>query len=331
MVYIYKKKLGNKDYYYLRASIRKGRKQITKDIAYLGSSIDEARKNLKKEISKKQEIRKSYRKINLVLEREYYQKKAKELKLKKQDFLEDSLEELEACKIHFQKVFRKLDRLSQKETLEFFAIEFAYNTTSIEGNTITLEEARNFFETNKTPANRSLREIYDLQNTKEVLFWLLNEKKEINEKLIIEIHKRLLDKIDKRLRFRTSDFRVVKSRFKTSPGAYVKADMKLILDWYKKNKNVLHPFVLASIFHHKFEKVHPFYDGNGRTGRMLLNYILIKNNYPLAIIKKKNREEYLEALESGDKVGLTETKQEYKEIVEYIAQETIDSYWDIFL
>lgn len=331
MVYIYKKKVGKKNYYYLRASKRYKGKQITKDIAYLGGTIEQARKNFPKIAKNKQEIRKSYRKINLILERDYYKNKIKNLKLKKDDFLEDYLIEVEACKLHFQKAFKKLDKLSQKEILENFAIEFAYNTTSLEGNTITLEEARNFFETNKTPANRSLREIYDLQNTKEVLFWLLEEKKEITEKLIIETHKKLLKNIDKRIGFRTKDIRVFKSHFKTSPGIYVQPDINLLLKWYKENKQKLHPFVLSTIFHHKFEKIHPFYDGNGRTGRMLLNYILIKYNYPFAMIYKKNRDDYLDSLVSADKINLTEVKKEYNVLTKYIANEMITSYWNIFL
>ena len=82
MVYIYKKIIGNKGYYYLRASKRKDGKQITKDIAYLGGTIEEARKNFPKIAKNKQEIKKSYRKINLFLETEYYNNKARELKIK---------------------------------------------------------------------------------------------------------------------------------------------------------------------------------------------------------------------------------------------------------
>jgi len=331
MVYIYTKKVGNKNYYYLRASKRSGAKQITKDIAYLGSTVEEARENLNKFAKEKQEIKKSYRKINLFLEKEYYKNNVKKLKLRKNDFLGEYLIEVEACKLHFEKDFKKLDKLTQEDILENFAIEFAYNTTSLEGNTITLEEAKNFFENNKTPANRTLREIYDLQNTKDVLFWLLNGKKEINENLIIEIHKRLLKNVDNRIEFRTRDVKVFKSHFKTSPGIYVKSDIDLILKWYKENKKKLHPFVLASIFHHKFEKVHPFFDGNGRTGRILFNYVLIKNNYPLAIVYKRNRDEYLDALGSADKINLTETKDKYGILTKYLAQEMIDSYWNIFL
>ncbi|MBU3924194.1 MAG: Fic family protein [Nanoarchaeota archaeon] len=331
MVYIYKKKVGNKNYYYLRASKRLSGKQVTKDIAYLGSTIEEARKNLPIVAKNKQEMKKSYRKINLLLETEYYNDKIKKLKLKKDDFLNKSLEDIEASRLHYNKVFQKLDKKSREEILEDFAIEFAYNTASLEGNTITLEEAKNFFETGRTPKDRTLREIYDLQNTKEVLLWLFDFKKDIDNSLIVEIHKRLMKKIDERTGYRTKDIRVFKSHFEASLGIYVKTDMDLLSKWYNENKEKLHPFVLATIFHHKFEKIHPFFDGNGRTGRMLMNYILIKEKYPPIVIYKKNKNDYLDALGSADKINLTKTDKDYKNLVNYIASEASESYWNLFL
>jgi len=331
MVYIYEKTIGNKNYYYLRASKKEGSKQITKDIAYLGGTIEEARKNFPKVARDKQEIKKAYRRISLFLERKYYHKKAEKLKLKKDDFLGSNLLEIEACKLHFNKEFQKLDTKTQKEILENFSIDYTYNTTSLEGNTITLEEAKNFFEKGKTPANRTLREIYDLQNTREVLFWLIDSKKVINHNLIIEIHKKLMNNIDERIGYRTMDNRVFKSHFDTSPGIYVKTDMDLLLRWYNENKSKLHPIVLATIFHHKFEKIHPFMDGNGRTGRMLMNYILIRRGYPPIVIYKKNRDDYLDALGSADKINLTNTDKKYKKLVEFICREGAESYWNLFL
>lgn len=331
MAYIYKKSKGDSVYYYLRISKRKGSKKIEKDIAYLGNTIEKARKKFPQIARDKQEIKKSYRKINIFLEGEYYKDKIKKLKLKNDLYLEENLIEIEACKLHYQKEFRKLDKLSQKDILENFSIEFAYNTTSIEGNTITLKEARKFFEESKTPANKELREIYDLKNTKEVFSWLLNKKGEIDNKFIIEIHKKLLRSIDKRTGYRTRDIRVFRSHFEASPGIYVNTDMGILLKWYKKNENKLHPFVLASIFHHKFEKIHPFSDGNGRTGRILMNYILLKTGYPPSVIYRKTRDDYLNALSSVDSIGLTEINNKYKTLVKYLADETIISYWNLFL
>ena len=83
MVYIYKKPIAGRSYYYLRASEKKGKKLVTKDIAYLGNSIDEVKLNLDKLSRYKEQIRKSYRTINSFLESNHFLEKAQKLKLKK--------------------------------------------------------------------------------------------------------------------------------------------------------------------------------------------------------------------------------------------------------
>src|SRR3989338_2092215 len=108
--------------------------------------------------------------------------------------------------------------------------------------------------------------------------------------------------------------------------------MDLLIKFYNENKNKLHPLVLGSIFHHKFEKIHPFMDGNGRTGRMLLNYILIKNNYPPLVIRNKNREEYLRYMRKADASDLFKVKiEDYSDLIHFVADEMTNSYWSIFL
>ena len=109
MVYIYKKPVGDKNYYYLRASEKKGSKLITKDIAYLGNSIDEAKSILERLSQYKEKIRKSYKIINSFLESNLFLEKTKKLKLKKDHFLKDKTNEVESCKMHYENVFNKLD------------------------------------------------------------------------------------------------------------------------------------------------------------------------------------------------------------------------------
>jgi len=332
MAYIYKKIIGKKEYYYLRASERKGDKVMNKDLAYLGSSIEDVKKSLENLPKYKNEIRKAYKTIHNFLESNRFIDEVKKLKLKQDLFLGEKLIGMEACKLHYLKEFQKLDSLTRQEILKNFLIEFAYNTTSIEGNTIKLQEVKKLLEEGKTPKNRTLREIYDLQNTENVFFEIIEKKDEVNHDFIIDIHKNLLDNIDKRIGYRTQDVRVIKANFKSTPAPYVKTDMNLLLKWYSENKEKLHPFVLAIIFQHKFEKIHPFMDGNGRTGRMLLNYILIKNNYPPIVIRNRYREKYLKAMRKADNSDLFKTKiEDYLELAQFIANEMIESYWNIFL
>lgn len=332
MVYIYKKTIGAKNYYYLRASVRKNGKQVVKDIAYLGNSLEDVQKALGKLPLYEKEIRKTYRTLKNFIESNRYIEKVKALKIKHDPYLDQKLIDVEACKLHYNAVFQKEDELTQQEVYKQFIIEFTFNTTSLEGNTITLKEAHDLLEESLTPKGKTLREIYDVQNTERMFSQLLVKQEKISHDLIIEIHKKLMQNIDVRLGYRTRDVRVVHARFRSSPAEYVKTDMDLLLAWYEKNKNVLHPLALAAIFHHKFERIHPFMDGNGRTGRILMNYILIKHRYPPIIIHKKLRDFYLDALKDADESPLTKSELKYyKELVHTLADELAGTYWNVFL
>lgn len=332
MVYIYKKIIGKKPYYYLRISEKKGKKAISKDLAYLGSSIEEAKNAIEHLPQYKEKIRKAHKTIHSFLESNHFLENALALKLKSDDFLGENLNEIEACRLHYCEVFKKRDELTKKEIWKNFIVEFAFNTASIEGNTITLKEAKGLLEDGMTPKNKTLREIYDLQNAEKVFLSLLDDRKELSHELIIDIHSGIVEKIDARLGYRKEDIRVLKSNFDATPGPYVLADMKLLLKWYNENKSKLHPLVLAAIFHHKFEKIHPFMDGNGRTGRMLMNYILMQSEYPPLILHKRSREEYLDALRTADNSDLTKSLiKDYSKLAQFAANELVSSYWGIFL
>ena len=333
MVYIYKKPIGNKVYYYLRASERKNGKILAKDIAYLGSTIEEVKSNLDKLTKFKNQVRKSYKKIHSFLESNHFLQKAQRLKLKKDHFLKDKTDEIEACRLHYREVFSKLDALTKKETFKKYVIEFAYNTASIEGNTINLEEAKDLLNEGITPKGKTLREVYDLQNTEKVFFELLEAYNgELTHGLIIDIHDKLLENIDERKGYRTSNVRVIRSNFEASPGTYVKTDMDLLLKWYIRYKDKLHPLILAIIFHHKFEKIHPFMDGNGRAGRMVMNCLLLKNNLPPTIIHKKRREDYLDAMREADPSDIWKLdEKKYADLIAYGTDEFLDTYWSVFL
>lgn len=332
MVYIYRKKVGTKSYYYLRASERKGAKLVVKDIAYLGTSLEEAKKALEGLPKQQIKIRKSYRAIHNFLESNRFLEKTKMLKLKHDSYLKEKLVEVESCKLHFNTHFKKLDSLTKQETWKNFIVEFSFNTAAIEGNTITLAQARNLLEDGLTPPNKSLREIYDLQNSEKVFIKIQDSTEELSHEFIVRIHSQLMENIDSRIGYRLHDVCVTKTNFKSTPAPYVKTDMELLLKWYHENKHTLHSLVLATLFHHKFEKIHPFMDGNGRTGRMLFNYILLKNNYPPTIIRRRNRSAYINALQEADKEELFKsTPKHYEKLVQFAANELVENYWSIFL
>ncbi len=314
-MYIEKKKIGKRVYNYLKASFRVNNKVKTKTIAYLG-----------KEPMSKKEIEKKIAKIP----------KSKIEELKKdfnQEFLKkEQIKELNTIKKDFSKKIKNLNKELLNDMFKDFKTYYIYNTNSIEGNTITLQETNLLLNENKTPSGRDLREIYDHINAKDCFDYLLKNKPKINKELIIDIHSRLLKNIDKRIGyFRTHKVRVFGATFETTPPQYIEADMKILLRWYNRNRNKLHPIILSALFHEKFEKIHPFYDGNGRTGRMISNLILIQSNFPPLIIENKKRKKYYEVLSKGHEVDLDSIKTiQYKPIVKYFYKELLRTYETIF-
>jgi len=270
--------------------------------------------------------------IKKAIEEEHYLKRARKLKLKDDPYIgRQLLEEIESIRLHFNSNFLKKNQETQRETYKNFLIDFAFNTTSLEGNTITLSEAGKLLKENLTPKNRTPREIFDLQNTEKVFFQILEGRKEIGQDAIVTIHDELMANIDVRKGYRTHDIRVFKSRFEATPFPYVATDVNLLLRWYNEHEKNLHPLALASIVHHKFEKVHPFSDGNGRTGRILLCSILLGKGYPPVIIRKSKRADYLEALSKADKADLnSKDPAHYTDLVTFLARELIHSYWNNF-
>ena len=336
MVYIHVKRVGNKKYYTLRVSSRdKFGKVITKDLENLGCDISKIKiENLEKKYKK--EIRASHRTIKRFLESNYYLEHIRKKRLKKDQFFEKKqLEEIEAIKLHFENKFSSLDKLTKKEIYTHFLIKFAVSSTSIEGNTININQANKLFTENILPKNKTLREVYDLQNTRTVFFDLLEQMPKLSLRLIEQIHDDLLENIDKRTGCRTHDIHILGQPFKPSPGRYVKEDVELLLNWYHKNKKQIHPLALAALFHHKFENIHPFSDGNGRTGRVLVNLILLRMGYPPINITKVLRNEYLRVMSTADKAIkknlLNIDSKYYKPLFSFMVGEYGKTYWNTFL
>jgi fido (protein-threonine AMPylation protein) len=335
MVYIHAKQIGKKNYYSLRMSMREGSRVITKDICNLGSDISKLKiEHLEKKYSK--EIRKSYKTIKKFLETNHYIEKAKKQKAKEDKYFnKKQILSINSVLLHYNSKFLKLNNLTKREILENFAINFAVNSNSIEGNTITLKEAYNLIREDITPKNRTLREVNELTNTKNVMEFLGNKHQDITSELTETIHDMLLKNIDNRKGFRTHDIKILGQPFKPSPARYIKSDIKMLLEWYNHNKNNIHPLALVTLFHHKFESIHPFSDGNGRTGRILINYILSIHKYPPFIISRKLRKEYLKLMNQSDRIIsknlLNDDLKGYKPLIDFIHSQFEMSYWDIFL
>ncbi len=320
-MYIEKKKIYGKTYNYAKISVRSGKSVKTKTIAYLG-----------KDPMTKKQITTKLREISP----RTIQKATKELREKLTEKLPSLLslqqQKVDFIKKDFTKKLKILDQKLYEDMFRDFKTYYIYNTNSIEGNTLTLEETNLLLNQGKTPVGKDLREVYDHINEKETFDYILQAKLDISIKNIIDIHQRLLKNIDKRIGdFRKHNVRVFGATFDTSDAKYVRTDMNLLLRWYKKYRRKLHPLVLATLFHEKFEKIHPFYDGNGRTGRMLVNLILLNAKFPPLIIKNADRQTYYKVLSIAHNADLDKNDPEfYKEIIDFFYQQFVTTYEDIF-
>lgn len=335
MVYIHVKRIGKTTYYALRLSYRRGGRVITKDLENLGTDLSKIKLDDLEQRHKK-EVRKSYLSLKKFLDQNYYEAQARKQKLKRDVFLtaEDQYA-VEAAKTHYQKQFLTAHKLTQEEVLENFLIKFAVNSTSIEGNTITLDQAAKLLREDILPKDKTLREVFDLKNTKTVFQSIQKKSPSLTLEIIEQTHDQLLEHIDVRKGYRTEDITILGQPFTPSPGRYVKDDMRLLLKWLDEHEKKLHPLVLATLFHHKFENIHPFADGNGRTGRMLMNHLLMRRGYPPVVISRRHRREYLNVMSRADAATkrniLGNDQPPYRPLVGFIVGELEESYWDTFL
>lgn len=216
--------------------------------------------------------------------------------------------ELESIKNLESKVKIKLLHLSEEDWLKFTET-FTYDTNAIEGSTVEKSEVENILEHNKWP-DKSKGEISETFGVSDAVKYVRSTKDHLSIKLIKELH-RIVFKNSKsfagKLRKIGEEVVIVDSFGNVvHKGAFsgrVPSLLKELVIWYNKNRKKYSPLVLAAVVHNQFENIHPFKDGNGRVGRLLLINILLKHKLPPVNIELENRSEYYAALQAYEKYG----------------------------
>lgn len=190
---------------------------------------------------------------------------------------------------------------------EKLMLELTYHSNAIEGNTLTLRETKVVLE-GITVGGKSLREHLEATNHRDAILYveeIVAKREALTEWQIRNLHSLVLKSIDPEQAGRYRQENVVIAGASTPPPDFmhVAAEMAGLIDWYGHSAD-LHPVARAAQLHTRFVKIHPFIDGNGRTGRLLLNFELMRVGYPPAIIRKEDRLAYYDALDvacvSGD-------------------------------
>jgi Fic family protein len=206
-----------------------------------------------------------------------------------------------------------------------FRLEFNYNSNHIEGNTLTYGETELLLYRDHTNGIHTLREYEEMKAHDLAYFliqdWAKEKERPLTESDIKELNKTILKepfwKEAKNYEGKPSRKLIKIGEYKDSPNSVELPNGEMfeyasptdtpilmgeMMDWYRKEiqKGELHPAVLAAFLHYKFVRIHPFDDGNGRVSRLLMNYVLLQNNFPPVIVKSLDKKNYIGALNSAD-------------------------------
>lgn len=275
-MYVEKRKIGKTTKYYLVYSYRK-KDKVQKIRKYLGSNLH------KEELEGAKQKAKEH--ITQLLQ-----------ELNTEVFL-FTLTKKQIAKLNKYDTQIKIFHLDQRQW-QRFTENFVYNTNAIEGSTIQRDEVPAILHKQKTDD----AEEFETKGVAQAVAYIKKTQEDLSINLIKKLHKicfhgskTFAGKLrDVEVVIRDSHGNIIHQGV---PVPYLQQALKDMISWHQKNKNKFKPLILAAIIHNQFEYIHPFQDGNGRVGRLLLNFILLRNKYPPINIKLEDRAQYYMTLE----------------------------------
>lgn len=217
------------------------------------------------------------------------------------------------------------------EVLSRHSIAFAYHSGKIENDKITYNDTRDIFEHDGVTAyTGDLRTLFEIRNAKlanELFLTSFGEKRRMEETLVKEFQKLLtMNTYDARSwqlgerpgEYKKHDYVTGREEIGAAPED-VQEEMAELMD---ELQDLMQEDALtaAAYFHVKFENIHPFADGNGRTGRLAMNYLLVMLGHPPIVVHEEDRKEYYAALEAWD------TKQNLKVMISFLRSQTVKTW-----
>ena len=285
-MHLEKRKDGSKIKYFLAHSYRDGSK-VYKIRKYLGQDL----------------------KLDLLTERKAIAEKLILEEIHKYTIIKDPLkvelttEEIKEIQKIEAQIPLTITHLSEKDWVEFSKL-FTYNTNAIEGSKLNQKEVNDLLGQDKWP-DKSKEDIAEAFGVDEAIHYIRTTKEHLSIDLIKTIHK-IVFKNSKpfagKFRKKGEDVVVLDKAgtiiHEGAPSGYILYLLRELIDWYTTHQRKYPGLVLAAVVHNQFENIHPFADGNGRVGRILLNNILLKHNLPPMNIDFKNRVEYYQTLQA---------------------------------
>ena len=278
MVYIDKIKSGKKTFYYLGKTIRIGENKWKKIRIKLGE----------KEPTR-EEVGTKLKELRL-----------EEYNLYNQDYLDaHKLEVIDDFKEVYNNHRKTIPKTVVEKEETDFIIRFTYNSNAIEGNRLTLRDTYLIIKEKQIPSGAPPKDYNEAINGREAFEFI----KKYKGKLTIEFLEKLNDILTQNTgvvypgRIRFFPVKIEGAEHIPPEPKEVRSLLKKMIKFYYTNKRKIHPFVLACLTHAQFVEIHPFEDGNGRTGRALMNWILMQAGYPKVFVSVKLRSKYYEAID----------------------------------
>ena len=249
-----------------------------------------------------------------------------------------TIDTVNALKLELDKKL-PLKAADEKRLKKKLRLEFNYNSNHLEGNTLTYGQTQLLLLFDKSSGDVPVSDIEQMK-AHDVALSQIEEMAKDKERPLTETFIKELNKLILVAPFwkeavspngTPTRKKIEIGQYKTSPNSVLlkngeiheyaspeetPALMNDLLSWYDKNKEILSPVQLAAEFHYRLVCIHPFDDGNGRVARLIMNYILLKNNYPPIIIKSTDKESYLTALQKADTGDIIS-------MIEYIEKQAI--------
>jgi Fic family protein len=241
-----------------------------------------------------------------------------------QNRLEEKLKKLDEL--------RPLPKASIEKLREKFRVEMTYNSNAIEGNSLTLKETFQVINEGITVKGKPLKDHLEAKNHDHALSYLYeivdkNKRSTLSENLIRNINSLIMEETDKEWagKYRNSNVIIAGADHDPPDALEVPKRMQEMIDWYRDNQKKLHVVELSALLHHYLVYIHPFFDGNGRTARLIMNLLLMKAGYPIVIILKNDRKKYYDVLSKAD-------NKKFESLVRFVAQATersLDMYLEV--
>lgn len=226
----------------------------------------------------------------------------------------------------------RLTAESLRRIRRYFRLKDIYHSNAIEGNTLNVGETRQVVELGLTIAGRPLKDQAEAKNLSQALDFFedlaAGEIARITAHDIRQVHHLILQGIDDENAgaYRSVEVTIAGSNYRPPPPHDVEPEMRAFFDWLGPESEAPGHGVIqtAAAAHAWFAQIHPFIDGNGRTARILMNLVLMRSGYPIAIVTKEDRMRYYDALEESQAGDLTPL---IKLIAECVS-ETLEEYED---